>query len=348
MPDFAVITPTFNRAALIPAALDSVLAQTVLNHGRSIEVAVVDDGSTDATAQVLERYLAGPAAALAAAAGAVTIRYIPQGRLGVVAARNTAIAQTRAPYIAFLDSDDYWRPQKLERQLALMEFDPRVGVVHTAFRYVDENGAFVDQGPQRLDNPCVGACLDVLLREFLVIFSSVLIRRSVVDAAARAEPHGQPFDSRWTNAQDYDLILRAARLCRFAYVPEPLTLYRRHGGHGAMGDLKRAYGFHSRVQIDFARRYGWEVGVDEAEARRRAAAFVLGRAQAAFWRRQMGVVRDLCDLADELGFADAAFASLRRKARRPGAAWIYRTKDALERLCGRGREGGDAHRKDGA
>jgi glycosyltransferase involved in cell wall biosynthesis len=327
MPDIAVIIPTYNRAALIGVALDSVLAQTVLHQGRSLEVAVVDDGSTDGTAEVVAHYVRR-------SAGGTVIRYTPLGHQGVVAARNTAIAQTSAPYIAFLDSDDFWHPRKLEKQLALLEFDPRVGVVHTSFRYVDAAGAFRDQGPQRLDNPCVGACLDVLLREFLVVFSSVLIRRSVVDAAAKAEPHGQPFDSRWTNAQDYDLILRAARLCRLAYVPEALTLYRLHGAHGAMSDLKRAYGFHSRVQLDFVRRYGAEIGMDQAEARRRAAAFVLGRAQAAFWRRQLGLVRDLCDLARELGFADAQFESLRRKARRPGAAWLYRAKDALDRIRG--------------
>jgi hypothetical protein len=115
-------------------------------------------------------------------------------------------------------------------------------------------------------------------------------------------------------------------------VPEALTLYRLHGAHGAMSNLKRAYGFHSQVQIDFARRYGKQIGIDEAEARRRAAAFVFGRAQAAFWRRQLDVVRDLCDLAREMGFSNAHFESLRRKACRPGAALIYRVKDALDRI----------------
>jgi glycosyltransferase involved in cell wall biosynthesis len=250
-----------------------------------------------------------------------------------VAARNHAIAHTQASYIAFVDSDDLWHPDKLARQLAVLEADPTIGLVHTSFRYVNEAGTFTDDGPQRLDNPCVGSCVDVLLREFLVIFSSVLVRRSVVDVAAHAEPHGQPFDPRWTNAQDYDLVLRVARLCRFGYVAEPLTLYRVHGAHGAMGNLKRAYGFHSRVQIDFARRYGAEVGVDEAEAHRRAAAFILGRAEAAFWRRQFPVVKDLCDLARELGFHDGRFAEVEAKIARP--AWMYQIKDAVDRVTRR-------------
>jgi glycosyltransferase involved in cell wall biosynthesis len=337
MSDIAVIMPTFNRARLIPAALDSVLAQTVVQNpgagGRRIEVAIVDDGSTDDTAQVLAPYLerhADPA-------GPVCIHYMPRPRQGVVAARNHAIAHTQGAYLAFLDSDDYWHPEKLALQLAAMESDPRIGprigLVHTSFRYVDEAGTITDDGPQRPDNPCVGSCVDALLWEFLVIFSSVLVRRSVVEAAARAEPHGQPFDPRWTNAQDYDLVLRVARLCRFACLPEALTYYRVHGAHGAMGNLKRAYGFHSRVQMDFAKRYGVEVGVDESAARQRAAKFVLGLAEAAFWRRQFPVVKDLCDLARELGFHDERFAGLESKIARPG--WMYAVKDALDRWRGR-------------
>jgi glycosyltransferase involved in cell wall biosynthesis len=333
MPDIAVITPTYNRAALLPAALDSVLAQTVLSQGRSIEIAVIDDGSTDDTPQVMQPYLAK-----AHAAGNAVVHYTRLARQGVVAARNTAIAQTTAPLIAFLDSDDYWHPRKIEQQLAFLETDPRIGVVHTSFRYVDGAGRCTDDGPERPDNPCVGDCVNVLLDEFLVLFSSVLMRRSIVEAAAQAEPHAQPFDSRFTNAQDYDLMLRAARLCRFAYVPEALTYYRQHGAHGAMGNLKKAYGFHSQVQIEFVRRYGSQIGVDEADARRRAARFLLGRAQAAFWRRQLNTTVELCDLAVELGVADAHFTALRRRAAMPGAAWTYKAKDALDRLLQRGKK----------
>lgn len=331
--DVAVITPTHNRATLIAAAIDSVLAQTILRQGQRIEMAIVDDGSTDHTQQVLAPYLA--AHGKPDAPSGVTITYTHLAKQGVVVARNTAIAATTAPLIAILDSDDYWDPRKLELQQRAMAAAPDIGLCHTSFRYVNEAGDITDAGPQRLDNPCVGRCVDKLLDEFLVIFSSVLVKRDLVAAAAAAEPHGQPFDSRWTNAQDYDLVLRIARLAALAYVPEPLTFYRLHGAHGAMGNLKRAYGFHSKVQIDFVRRYGHEFNLTEADARRRAAAFVLGRAQSAFWRRQMTAVRDMCELARELEFHDGRFADLERKAARP--AWMYRCKDAVDRLLGRGR-----------
>ena len=323
----AVIIPTFNRAPLLPAALDSVIAQTT---PCSIEAIVVDDGSTDNTDQVIQPYLAGHGDP----AGKIVIRYTRLNKQGVVTARNTGIAQTQAPYIAFLDSDDYWAPQKIEQQLQTFEQNTPIGVVHTAFRYVDEDDQFQDDGTQRPNNPCVGHCVDVLLDEDLVIFSSVLMRRSIIEQAAAAEPHGLPFDPRWTNAQDYDLLLRAARLAPFAYISQPLTMYRLHGGHGAMGNLRRAYGYHSRVQIDFVCRYGNEYGINEAHAKIRAGNFIFGRAKAAFWRRQFTVARDLCGLARELEVSDDRFAKLRRRMfLRP--AWIYKAKDHLDQLTGK-------------
>lgn len=320
----AVIIPTFNRAPLLPAALDSVIAQTA---PCGIEVVVVDDGSTDNTNQTIQPYLTR----YGDPAGKIVIHYTRLNKQGVVTARNTGIAQTQAPYVAFLDSDDYWAPKKIEQQLQAFEQNTPIGVVHTAFRYVDEDDQFQDEGTQRSNNPCVGHCVDVLLDEDLVIFSSVLIRRSVIEQAAAAEPHGLPFDPRWTNAQDYDLLLRAARLAPFAYISQPLTLYRLHGGHGAMGNLRRAYGYHSRVQIDFVRRYGSEYGINEAQAKIRAGNFIFGRAKAAFWRRQFTVAKDLCGLARELEVSDDRFAKLRRRMfLRP--AWMYKAKDHIDQL----------------
>ena len=123
-PVITVVTPTYNRATLISAALDSVLAQTV---DVPIEVAVVDDGSTDNTAEVMKPYLDKHGKP----GGKVHITYTQLNKQGVVTARNTAIEETNAPYIAFLDSDDYWQPDKLAKQLAILEAKPEVGLVHT-------------------------------------------------------------------------------------------------------------------------------------------------------------------------------------------------------------------------
>lgn len=328
MKQVSVIIPTHNRATLLPAALDSVIAQESVPGG--IEVIVIDDGSTDGTDAVIAPYLER----YADAAAPVTISYIRLEKLGVVTARNTGIEKTGAPLVAFLDSDDYWAPDKLAKQIAAIDADPGVGLVHSSFRYVDEEGRYGDEGPQRLDNPCVGRCVRTLLEEDLVIFSSVLVKREVVAQAAEAEPHGLPFDPRWTNAQDYDLLLRAAVLCKYAYITEPLTMYRLHGAHGAMGNLPRAFGFHARVQIDFVKRHGEQAGVSQEEAGRMAGDFLFGRAESAFWHRQLATTRGLCDVADELGVSGPRFTRLRRQASRPG--WAYAVKDRLDRVLGRG------------
>ncbi len=324
--DVAVIIPSYNRAPLLPVALDSVIAQTA---GKSLEVIVVDDGSTDDTVRTLRPYLQQ----YGHTASKVCIRYTKLPKLGVVEARNTGLKMTHAPLVAFLDSDDFWAPEKLTQQLKVIESDPEIAVVHTSFRYVDDHGQFKDDGPQRLDNPCKGRCVEALLDEDLVIFSSVLMRRSIIDQAAADERHGQPFDPRWTNGQDYDLLLRAARLGRFEYIPQPLTMYRLHGGHGAMGNLGRVFGFHCRVQIDFAKRHGQELGITEEDARQRAGKFLYGRAESAFWKRQLETASQLCGVAEELGLYDDRFAQLKRKASQP--PWVYGIKDLFDRLVGR-------------
>src|SRR6185369_4042772 len=104
-PDVSVIIPTFDRAALLPRALDSALSQA----GPSLEVIVADDGSADATAEVLSRYAVDPR---------VRVLFLAHG--GVCRARNAAVAEARAPLLAFLDSDDEWLPGKLAAQCALM------------------------------------------------------------------------------------------------------------------------------------------------------------------------------------------------------------------------------------
>src|SRR5438045_8833163 len=103
-PKVSIIIPTFNRANLVDGAIESVLAQTEPN----IEVMVVDDGSTDDTAEKLGRF-------------GHRIIVIRQGNAGVSSARNTGIRAARGEWIAFVDSADRWQPEKLERQLQCLQ-----------------------------------------------------------------------------------------------------------------------------------------------------------------------------------------------------------------------------------
>src|SRR3954470_1810603 len=116
----SVIIPTYNYARYLPQAIDSALGQT---HA-PLEVIVVDDGSTDDTPRVLEAY-------------ASRIRVIRQANQGAGAARNAGIAAARGEYVAFLDSDDLWRRDKLELQLARFREEPDLGLVHAGVETVD-------------------------------------------------------------------------------------------------------------------------------------------------------------------------------------------------------------------
>ena len=318
LPDLSVVIPTHNRAQFIGQTLESVFNQTF---DGQIEVMIVDDGSTDSTSEVVQPYLKG--------ADRVRVHYRHVEKAGVVAARNHALAQSSAPWVAFLDSDDLWEATKIERQLTQAD-DENVGVVHTDFRYIDDSGQFLDAHPQRPDNPAQGWCAQALLAEDTVIFSSVLMRREIIDAIAAIEGHKLPFDPRWTNGQDYDLLLRAALQSPFAYVAEPLTHYRTHAHQNAMGNFHKVFGFHCRVQIDFAVRHGHRLDLTERDGRHAAAEFLWRRANSLYWQRELKQTQQLCDLAAELGFDETRFQQLRRQAQRP--RWLLRLKDRLDRL----------------
>jgi len=318
-PDISVIMPTWNRAKYLPAALRTVLNQTI---DANIEVIVADDGSTDDTAEVVRR-------ATADWPKNRTVRYLPLKKSGVCAARNAALDSTTAPIVAFLDSDDEWEQGKLEAQIAVLSDE--VGLVHTDFRYIDSEGRFNDSGPQRPNNPARGECLNALLAEDTIVFSSVLVRRAIIDEVAVLEPHGLPFDPQWTNGQDYDLLLRIGLRTKFGYVSVPLTRYRTHNSQNAMGNLSRVFGFHCRVQMAFAERHCQDLGglvVGQDAARR----FLLGRTKAHYWKRQLSTVRELCDLADELQLSNAEFSHMRRLSKVPMC--LLRAKDSLDRLFG--------------
>ncbi|ETR72800.1 MAG: hypothetical protein OMM_07322 [Candidatus Magnetoglobus multicellularis str. Araruama] len=114
MPKIDVIIPVFNRPELVKEAIQSVLDQTYPN----VEIIVVNDGSTDNTSAVLDSFHK-------------KIRVIHQKNKGVSAARNTGIANSNAPWIAFLDSDDIWLPEKLSLQMAFLEKHPQAEICQT-------------------------------------------------------------------------------------------------------------------------------------------------------------------------------------------------------------------------
>ena len=199
----SVVIPTYNSGPLVEEAIASVLAQS----HPAAQIIVVDDGSTDDTPQRMQRF-------------AGRIEYVRQPNGRVAAARNAGVARATGEAIAFLDADDAWHPRKLERQIAVLAREPKIGLLAT--RLSPWPGEFAP------DERLVGGQIDeVPLASLLVLnslaTSSIVVRRTVLDQAG-------PFDTELFGPEDYDLWLRCTRLAKAAMLDEALTGYRDTSG----------------------------------------------------------------------------------------------------------------------
>ncbi len=217
-PAISVIIPTFNRCSLLPRALDSVLAQTL----PPTEIWVVDDGSTDGTRNLIHaRY--------------PQTNYLWQENLGVSAARNLGIKSAQGEWIALLDSDDQWQPQKLEQQWTLLQQHPAMKVCHTDEIWI-RNGRRVN--PKRKHAKCGGRIFHHCLPLCAMSPSSILVHRSVLDDVGL-------FDEALPACEDYDLWLRITARYPVLYVDKPLLV--KYGGHA--DQLSRRYWGMDRFRV---------------------------------------------------------------------------------------------------
>jgi glycosyltransferase involved in cell wall biosynthesis len=205
----SVVIPTYNRAAVIRRAVESVLAQK----GISLELIIVDDGSTDDTESTL-RSMEGP----------ITCVRIPHS--GVSAARNRGIREAAGNWVAFLDSDDYWLPGKLKEQIWYLENESpgvqnhdRYLICHTDEIWM-RNGKRLNQGKRHAKYP--GWFFIPSLSLCLISPSSVVIHREVFEQVGI-------FDERFPYVEDYDLWLRITSRYPVGYVDKKLTV--KMGGH---------------------------------------------------------------------------------------------------------------------
>lgn len=200
-PLVSVITPTFNRADYLPFAIESVLSQSV----HDFELIVIDDGSTDGTAELMNRYLSDS-----------RIRYLQQENQGQSVARNRGIAEARGQYICFLDSDNAWVKSKIETSLKAFEDNPAADIVYGDYIVIDGEGA--EQGVNRMARYS-GRITPQLLRDNFVSMNTTMTRKRCFD-----EMGG--FDNADRLAEDYGLWLRFSTRYQFLYVPEVLGYYR--------------------------------------------------------------------------------------------------------------------------
>jgi len=201
-PQVSVIIPTFNRGWILKEAIDSVLTQDY----KDFELIVVDDGSTDNTSEILASY-------------GNDIRVLFQENKGVSAARNRGVAEASGQFIAFLDSDDLWLPQKLSTQLEFFNQTPDALICQTEEVWI-RNRRRVN--PKKRHKKPSGMIFEPSLELCLVSPSAVMIRRVLFDRVGE-------FDVTLPACEDYDLWLRIS--CRFPVhlIDTPLIIKR--GGH---------------------------------------------------------------------------------------------------------------------
>ena len=202
MPKVSVIVPCFNRATLLPRALESIFAQTFKDY----EVIVVDDGSTDDTPQVMKQYNG-------------RVQYIRKENGGSASARNRGIEEAKGEYIAFLDSDDYWTPEKLAEQVKVLDVQKNIGIVYARMPIINEKGERVGTKPAGIS----GRNFKELMEHWGDMpTSTVMTRRECFTKAGM-------FDTSLTTMEDIDMWLRISRHYDLYEIENKvLAYYSRH------------------------------------------------------------------------------------------------------------------------
>ncbi len=224
-PAVSVLIPSYNHARFLPATLKSVFDQTFTNY----EIVVVDDGSTDGSVELLGSY-------------GTRIRLFTQSNCGTYPTLNRCIAESRGCYLAILNSDDLWAPTKLEKQVALLEAQPQVGLVHTDGRFIDAEGQVLAGNPLGFEWPRTpsGNIIEALVRCNKIIASSVLVRRECFERLGG-------FREDLFGSGDWEMWFRIALEYDIAFIDEPLTFYRVHGANASF-QHRRVYEDDVRVR----------------------------------------------------------------------------------------------------
>jgi glycosyltransferase involved in cell wall biosynthesis len=198
----SVVIPVYNARDVIGETIETVLAQT----WKDREIVVVDDGSSDGSGDIVRSF-------------GERVRYVRQENGGVARARNRGIAESTGEYVALLDHDDLWHPTKLDRQVAVLDGRPEVGMVVTDVAHLDREGkpmGVIGAGY----NPSE-AFARLFVRGFVPTPSAAMIRRSVLETVGG-------FDERFHSAglDDHELWTRIAARYEIANIAEPLTYHR--------------------------------------------------------------------------------------------------------------------------
>lgn len=198
----SIVIPTFNRISLLKRALESIYKQSNSNY----EVIVIDDGSTDKTAEMIAEFFP-------------KVRYFYQANRGVSAARNMGIEQSKGEWLAFLDSDDEWLPEKLAEQKKCITANPKYKICHTEEIWI-RDGIRVNQMKKHKKQG--GWIFPQCLPLCAMSPSSIMIHHSIFNELGN-------FDTSLPACEDYDLWLRITAKYPVLYIEEPQII--KYGGH---------------------------------------------------------------------------------------------------------------------
>lgn len=237
IPRVSVIIPVYNCDGYISQAIDSILAQTY----QSYEIIVIDDGSTDNTRKAMEPYMEA-------------IHYVYQENQGVSAARNHGIDLARGELIAFLDADDFFLPDKLTAQLRVFDAQPNLGIVHSGWRRVNQQGETIkDETPW---DYVPNLNLEGWLRwKPIGTMGTLMFRRDWLQQVGSFEPG-------LSQAEDVDLVLRlSVKGCEAEWLRQSTVCYRQHDRNTMRDGVSQARSINWVLDKFFASRESLPLGI---------------------------------------------------------------------------------------
>lgn len=219
MPKVSVVVAAYNLMAYLPETIANVLQQTFTD----FEVVVVNDGSTDNTAQWVAQ-VEDP-----------RVRLISQSNMGLSGACNTGIINTTGEYITFLDADDLWETSKLAQQVEILDNHPEASIVYTWVTYMNEAG----KSTGRIVKPTAEGYIwqQIIEVNQIECGSVVMLRRSCFDRVGLFDTNLKSY------AQDWDMWLRLALYYQFKLIPQPLVYYRQRSSSGSrnLAGMERSF-----------------------------------------------------------------------------------------------------------
>ncbi len=217
-PLVSVLMPVYNGVAWLKESVDSVLAQTYPN----VELIIVNDCSTDGSDRLAESFRRNN-----------TQIIHNKKNAGINGSRNIALTYAQGTYIALLDQDDLWFPQKLRQQMAIIEMDPDVDFVYSDSFYGTDMSHISNRSFEIARPHTENANSHILISNFIPSLT-VLFKRDLIEKAGM-------FDETYTACADYEMLVRLLRYAKTSYVPEPLGLYRLHPKSFTYSNRERQY-----------------------------------------------------------------------------------------------------------